>query len=73
MIFAGAELSDGEGYSVVGQDGRLQDVVDAIEKHSPEVEVGYTEAEQRNQLSYIVSDEKYKKKGPKPHIHLIKV
>lgn len=63
MLFAGANLGDGEAYNIVGQNGRLQDVVDAIEKHFPDVEIGYTEAEQLNQLSYIVSDEKIRKEG----------
>ena len=63
MLFAGRELGDGEPYNVVGQNGRLQDIVDAIEHHFPNVEIGYTEAEQLNQLSYIVSDEKIRKQG----------
>lgn len=63
LLFAGAELGDGEAYNVVGQNGRLQDVVDAIEKHFPSVEIGYTEAEQLNQLSYIVSDQKIRVEG----------
>ena len=63
MLFAGAELGDGEAYNVVGQNGRLQDVVDAIIRHFPDVEIGYTEAEQLNQLSYIVSDEKIRSEG----------
>lgn len=63
MVFAAEELGDGEAYNVVGQNGRLQDVVDAIVKHFPEVEVGYTEAKELNQLSYIVSDEKIRSEG----------
>lgn len=63
MLFAGAELGDGEAYNVVGQNGRLQDVVDAIVKHFRDVDIGYTEAEQLNQLSYIVSDEKIHDEG----------
>ncbi|GGN91990.1 MULTISPECIES: NAD-dependent epimerase/dehydratase family protein [Haloarcula] len=63
MLFAASELGDGEAYNVVGQNGRLQDVVDAIEKHFPEVDIGTTEAEQLNQLSYIVSDEKISSEG----------
>jgi UDP-glucose 4-epimerase len=63
MLFAAAELGDGEAYNVVGQNGRLQDVVDAIVGHFPGVEIGYTEAEQLNQLSYIVSDEKIRSEG----------
>jgi len=63
MLFAGNELGDSDAYNVVGQNGRLQDVVDAIEKHFPGVEIGYTEAEQLNQLSYIVSDEKIRNEG----------
>ena len=63
MLFAASELGDGEAYNVVGQNGRLQDVVDAIVKHFPDVEVGYTEAENLNQLSYIVSDEKIRTRG----------
>jgi UDP-glucose 4-epimerase len=66
MMFAGDELGDGEAYNVVGQNGRLQDVVDAIERHFPDVEIGYTEAEQLNQLSYIVSDEKIRNEGFEP-------
>jgi len=66
MLFAGANLGDGEAYNVVGQNGRLQDVVDAIETHFPSVEIGYTEAEQLNQLSYIVSDEKIRSEGFEP-------
>jgi UDP-glucose 4-epimerase len=63
MLFAAANLGDGEAYNVVGQNGRLQDVVDAIVHHFPDVDIGYTEAEQLNQLSYIVSDEKIRSKG----------
>jgi UDP-glucose 4-epimerase len=62
-LFAADELGDGEAYNVVGQNGRLQDVVDAIVAHFPDVEIGYTEAEQLNQLSYIVSDEKIRSEG----------
>jgi UDP-glucose 4-epimerase len=63
MLFAASELGDGEAYNVVGQNGRLQDVVDAIVNHFPDVEVGYTDAENINQLSYIVSDEKISDRG----------
>jgi len=63
MLFAGSELGSGDAFNVVGQNGRLQDVVDAIERHFPDVEIGYTEAEQLNQLSYIVSDEKIREQG----------
>jgi len=63
MLFAADELGDGEAYNVVGQNGRLQDVVDAIERHFPRVDIGYTEVEDLNQLSYIVSDEKIRSKG----------
>lgn len=63
MFFAASNLGDGEAYNVVGQNGRLQDVIDAIEKHFPNVEIGYTEAEQLNQLSYIVSDKKIRNEG----------
>jgi len=63
MLFAAAELGDGEAYNVVGQNGRLQDVVAAIVEHFPDVEVGYTEVEELNQLSYIVSDEKIRSEG----------
>jgi UDP-glucose 4-epimerase len=66
MMFAADNLGDGEPYNVVGQNGRLQDVVDAIERHFPEVEIGYTEAEQLNQLSYIVSDQKIRSEGFEP-------
>lgn len=63
MLFAGDQLGDGRAYNVVGQNARLQDVIDAIVRHFPSVEVGYTEAEQLNQLSYIVSDERIKQEG----------
>jgi UDP-glucose 4-epimerase len=63
MLFAASELGDGDVYNVVGQNGRLRDVVDAVERHFPDVEVGYTEAEQLDQLSYIVSDEKIERRG----------
>lgn len=63
MLFAAAELGDGDTYNVVSENGRLQDVVDAIERHFPNVDIGYTEAEQLNQLSYIVSDEKIRERG----------
>jgi UDP-glucose 4-epimerase len=63
MLFAASELGDGDVYNVVGQNGRLQDVVDAIERHFPNVDIGHTEAEQLNQLSYIVSDEKIREHG----------
>jgi len=63
FLFAASELGDGDTYNVVGENGRLQDVVDAIEKYFPEVEVGYTQVEQLNQLSYLVSDEKINEEG----------
>lgn len=63
MMFAAENLGDGEAYNVVGQNARLQDVVDAIERHFPNVEIEYVEAEQLNQLSYIVSDEKISDEG----------
>lgn len=63
MLFAADQLGDGDTYNVVGQNGRLQDVVGAIEAHFPNVDIGYTEAEQLNQLSYLVSDEKIRNRG----------
>ncbi|MFC7076770.1 NAD-dependent epimerase/dehydratase family protein [Haloarcula halophila] len=63
MLFAATELGDGRPYNVVGQNAELQDVIDAIERHFPEVEIGYTEAEQLNQLSYIVSDKRISEAG----------
>ncbi|MCX2818628.1 NAD(P)-dependent oxidoreductase [Haladaptatus sp. F3-133] len=63
MLFAAEQLGDGEAYNVVGQNARLQDVIDAIEHHFPNVEIGYTEAEQLNQLSYIVNDKKIRSEG----------
>jgi len=66
MLFAATELGDGEVYNVVGQNGRLQDVVDTVERHFPAVEVGYTEVEQLNQLSYVVSDAKLRERGFEP-------
>jgi UDP-glucose 4-epimerase len=63
MLFAGSNLGDGEAYNVVGQNAPLKEVVDAIKNHFPNVEIGYTEAEQLNQLSYIVSDEKIRTEG----------
>ena len=63
MMFAADNLGDGEAYNVVGQNARLQDVIDAIERHFPNVEIEYVEAEQLNQLSYIVSDKKISDEG----------
>jgi UDP-glucose 4-epimerase len=63
MLFAASELGDGRPYNVVGQNGRLQDIIDAVIKHFPSVDVGYTEAEQLNQLSYIVSDDRIQAEG----------
>jgi UDP-glucose 4-epimerase len=63
MLFAADRLGDGEAYNVVGQNGRLQDVVDAIDRHFPNAEIGYTEVKELNQLSYIVSDEKIRSEG----------
>jgi UDP-glucose 4-epimerase len=62
MNFAANE-PDGETYKLVGQNGRLQEVVDVIERHFPDVDIGYTEAEQLNQLSYVVSDTNIWEKG----------
>jgi UDP-glucose 4-epimerase len=63
MLFAATELGDGEPYNVVGQNGRLQEIVDAIERHFTDVAIEYTVAEQLNQLSYIVSDERIRDRG----------
>lgn len=66
MLFAATELGGGETYNVVGENGRLQDVVDAIQQHFRDVEIEYIEVEQLNQLSYIVSDEKIRSNGFEP-------
>jgi UDP-glucose 4-epimerase len=63
MLFAPGSLEDGEAYNVVGQNGRLRDVVSAIRTHFPNVDIGYTEAENLNQLSYVVSDKKIRSEG----------
>lgn len=63
MIFTANELGDGEAYNVVGQNGRLQDGVDAIVNHFTDADIQYTEAKELNQLSYIVSDEKIHNEG----------
>lgn len=63
MRFAATELGDGEKYNVVGQNAELQDIVAAIQRHFPDVEVGYTSVEHLDQLSYIVSDEKVRSEG----------
>jgi UDP-glucose 4-epimerase len=63
MLFAATDLGDGEAYNVVGQNGRLRDVIDAIESHFPEVEITYTDVENLDQLSYVVSDEKINSHG----------
>lgn len=63
MLFAAEQLGDGEAYNVVGQNAELRDVVTAIERHFPNVEIGYTQAEQLNQLSYVVSDRKIRSEG----------
>jgi len=66
MLFAADNLGDGEAYNVVGQNARLQDVIDAIQTHFSDVEISYIEAEQLNQLSYIVSDQKIREEGFEP-------
>lgn len=63
MIFAATELGDGDVYNVVGQNGRLRDIVEAIQAHFPDVEIGYTQAEQLDQLSYVVSGSKIESRG----------
>jgi UDP-glucose 4-epimerase len=63
MLFAASQLGDGEPYNVVGQNARLQDVIDAIVRHFPGVDIGHTEAERLNQLTYIVSDQKIRSRG----------
>ena len=63
MLFAGAELGDNRTYNVVGQNAPLQSVVDAIVRHFPDVEIGYTEVEHLNQLSYVVSDDRIRSEG----------
>lgn len=63
MLFSARELGDAETYNVVGQNARLGDVVDAIERHFPDVEIGYTSVEHLDQLSYVVSDEKIRAEG----------
>lgn len=63
VLFSAVHLGDGEPYNVVGQNAALRDVVDAIERHFPDVEVGYTSVEHLDQLSYVVSDEKIGERG----------
>ncbi len=66
MLFSAERLGDGEPYNVVGQNAALRDVVDAIEHHFPDVEIGYTSVEHLDQLSYVVSDEKISEYGFEP-------
>jgi UDP-glucose 4-epimerase len=63
LLFAATELGDEEPYNVVGENSSLQDVVDAVERHFPDVEIEYTKVEHLNQLSYMVSDEKIRDQG----------
>lgn len=63
MLFSARELGDCQTYNVVGQNARLRDVVNAVERHFPDVEIGYTSVEHLDQLSYVVSNKKIRAEG----------
>lgn len=57
------DLFDNELYNVVTENYTVRDVVEAIEKHIPTLDVEYVESPIMNQLSYHVSSEKIQKQS----------
>lgn len=57
------DIFDGEIYNIVSSNNTVRDIVDAIRKSIPELEVDLVETEIMNQLSYEVLSDKIKKHG----------
>jgi len=57
------DLFDGEIYNVLTSNFTVQDIVSAIKKFIPDLEVTYVDSRIMNQLSYDVIDDKFKAKG----------
>ncbi len=56
-------LFDGEIYNVLTQNYTVEDVVNTIKKFTPQLTVNYVDSPIMNQLSYEVSDSKFKNLG----------
>ena len=56
-------IFDGEVYNVLTQNFTVKDIVDTIKENIDDVEIEFVKTKIMNQLSYDVSNEKFKRKG----------
>ena len=56
-------LFDGNIYNVLTENLTVNDIIDSIKKYIPKVDIEYVETQIMNQLSYDVSNQRFKKQG----------
>jgi len=56
-------LFDGNIYNVLTENLTVNDIINSIKKYIPKVDIEYVEAQIMNQLSYDVSNQRFKKQG----------
>lgn len=60
------DLFDGRVYNVLTENLTVNKIIDFIRRHIPEPEINYVDTQIMNQLSYEVSNERFKQKGFSP-------
>lgn len=65
------DLFDGETYNVLTMNSTVEEIVGAIKKFIPDLKVNYVDSAIMNQLSYEVSDAKFRAFGFKSQGHLL--
>ena len=56
-------LFDGNVYNVLTENLTVNDIIDSIKKYIPKIDIEYVETQIMNQLSYDVSNQRFKKQG----------
>ncbi|MDP2156433.1 MAG: SDR family oxidoreductase [Nitrospirota bacterium] len=60
------DLFDGRVYNVLTENLTVNNIIDFIRRHIPEPEIKYVDTQVMNQLSYDVSNERFRQKGFSP-------
>jgi len=64
------ELFDGNIYNVLTSNSTVQNILDIIQTHVDDISVEYVDTKIMNQLSYHVSDQRFRNRGFLPHGNL---
>lgn len=65
-----AELFDGRVYNVLTLNATVREIVETIRVHVPELQVNFVDSKVMNQLSYEVSDARFRATGYAPYVNL---